>query len=312
MTVPEPAARTLGWLLLVGIAYFGADTTAAVIEDRLRVAPKPIPAAAVAQMEANALAQAVPPGLNDLLATTQPETPPPVATTSAPGTPSQPAVPAAPPASLKLRGTMAGVGGSGLAMVDVNGETQVVGVGEKLNGLTLVEVGAYSARLEGNGQTHVLEMDVATDIPAMVTPPPVAIADPMMPAASPTPGATPTADGTPSADATPAATGAILSQRELRNILDNPGQFAGKGFRLKPVLREGQIVGMRVTMKDPSHPLARLGIQDGDIVRSLNGQELNGPEALSSIYRLLRNTPSLKFDVERNGQAQAIDVSLSE
>lgn len=314
MTVPEPASRALGWVLLVGIAFFAADSTAAVVEDRLRVAPKPIPAAAVAQMEANAMAQAVPPGLNDLLATTQPEAPPPTSTGSAAptGQPAQPAPPAAPPASLKLRGTMAGVGGSGLAMIDVNGETQVVGVGEAINGLTLVEVGAYSARLEGGGQTHVLEMDVATDIPAVVTPPPVAITDTQVPNATPTPGATPTVDGTPSADATPVATGAILSQRELRNILDNPGQFAGKGFRLKPVLREGQIVGMRVTMKDPSHPLARLGIQDGDIVRSLNGQELNGPEALSSIYRLLRNTPSLKFDVERNGQPQAIDVSLTE
>lgn len=313
MSLPEPASRSLGWLLLIGLAFYSADTTAAVIEDRLRVAPKPIPAAAVAKMEPNAMAQAVPPGLNDLLATTQPDTPPVAATggATAPGQPAaQPVAPAAPPASLKLRGTMAGVGGSGLAMIDVNGETKVVSVGEQLSGLTLTEVSPYSARLEGNGQSHLLEMDVATDIPAAVTPPPVAVA--VDPAAVPTPNATPTAGGTPVANATPGPTGAILTQQELRNILDNPGQFAGKGFRLKPVLRDGQIMGMRVSMKDASHPLARLGIQDGDIVRSLNGQELNGPEALSSIYRVLRNTSSLKFDVERNGQPQAVEVQLTE
>ena len=310
MSLPEPASRSLGWLLLIGVAFYSADTTAAVIEDRLRVAPKPIPAAAVTTMEPNAMAQAVPPGLNDLLATTQPATPP-TGATPTPGQPAtQPGVAAASPASLKLRGTMAGVGGSGLAMIDVNGETQVVSVGEQLNGLTLVEVGPYSARLEGSGQSHLLEMDVATDIPAVVTPPPAPVA--VDPAAAPTPNATPTVEGTPVTNATPGQTGAIMTQQELRNILDNPGQFAGQGFRLKPVLRDGQIMGMRVTMKDASHPLARLGIQNGDIVRSLNGQELNGPEALSSIYRVLRNTSSLKFDVERNGQPQAVEVQLTE
>jgi general secretion pathway protein C len=310
VNVPEPVGRALGWVMLCGIAYFAADTTAAVVEDRLRVAPKPIQVAAVAPQDATAPAQAVPPGLNDLLATTEPDTPPTPVATGQGADPSVKAAPSAPPSSLKLRGTMAGVGGSGLAMIDINGETKVVSVGEEVSGMTLTEVSAYSARLEGGGRTQILEMDVVTELPAVVTaPPPTAsTAEPIVPEASPTPGM----EATPAVAETPGAEGSILSQRELRNILDNPGQFAGKGFRMKPVLREGEIVGMRVTMKDASHPLARLGVQDGDIVRSLNGQELNGPEALSSIYRVLRNTSDLKFEVERNGQNQSIDVSLTE
>jgi type II secretion system protein C len=314
MTLPEPATRAVSWILLVGVAFFAADTTAAVIENRLRVAPKSIPVAAVAPLEAGGVpAQAVPPGLNELLATTRPATAAPeqVAAGGDGSTPTSTS--SGPPSSLNLRGTMAGVGGSGLAMIDVNGETRVVSVGEEISGMRLAEVGAYWARLEGGGRTQILEMDVATEVAAVPVPPPILppTDEPTVPADSPTPEATPGA--IPEVGATPAAPvgGAILSQTELRNILDNPGQFAGN-FRLKPVLREGEIVGMRVNMKDSSHPLARLGVQDGDIVRSLNGQDLNGPEALSSIYRVLRNTSSLKFEVERNGQNQSIDVSLSE
>jgi general secretion pathway protein C len=314
VTIPEPAGRVLGWILLICIAFFSADTTAAMIEDGLRVAPKPLPAAPVSKAEANTPAQAVPRGMVELLATTEPEAPPAPAAAAAPGSAHVTPAPAAPPSSLKLRGTMAGVGGSGLAMIDVNGETRVISVGEDVSGMTLAEVTPYSARLEGGGRSQVLEMDVATELPAIIAQvtPPTDPNEDSAPSPSPSPGEA-AADGTPSPDgtATPAA-GAILSQRELRNILDNPGQFAGKGFRMKPVLREGEIVGMRVTMKDSSHPLARLGVQNGDIVRSLNGQELNGPEALSSIYRVLRNTSSLRFEVERNGQNQTIDVSLSE
>lgn len=315
MNIPEPASRTLGWVLLIGIAYFSADTTAAFLEERLQVAPKSLPVAAMATVQANTPAQAIPPGMVELLATTVPPTPP----TPAPGAnagegaPAGQPAPSGPAASLKLRGTMAGVGGSGLAMIDVNGETQVFGLGEEINGMMLIEVGPYTARLEGGGRSQVLEMDVVTELPAVVVPPVAAVTDEPIVPASPTP-EPPTDTATPDAAATPGAedAGAILSQKELRNILDNPGQFAGKGFRMKPVLRDGEIVGMRVSMKDGSHPLARLGVQDGDIVRSLNGQELNGPEALSSIYRVLRNTSSLKFDVERNGQNQSIDVALSE
>ena len=105
---------------------------------------------------------------------------------------------------------------------------------------------------------------------------------------------------------------AILTQRELRNILDNPAEFAGKGFRMKPVLNGGEIVGMRVNIRNASHPLARLGIKDGDIVKSLNGTPLNGPEALSSIYRVLRNTSSLSFDVDRGGSSEKVEITLEE
>lgn len=312
LTVPDSLHRALGWCLLVGLAFYSADSTAALLENRLRVEPKPLAAAAPPPVVSQATTTAPPPqGVAKLLATTQPEAPPSPGpgevvagvngTVGAPGAP----VATAAPSSLKLRGTMAGVGGSGLAMIDINGVTEVIAVGEEVAGMTLAEVNTYSARLEAPGRSQILEMDVATSLPAPVTLPTQPVAVDLDPAASPTPGVA----ATPGAGEAPAA---ILTQTELRNILDNPGQFAGNGFRMKPVMRDGEIVGMRVTMRDASHPLARLGVQDGDIVRSLNGTALNGPEALSSIYRVLRNTSNLNFDVERNGTPQSVNISLTE
>lgn len=315
MTVPESVSQGLGWCLLVGLAFYSAESTAALVENRLRVPPKALVQSAPLAVVTEQGATVPPQGMAKLLATTQPATPagvqPGVTAPGAPGTVTAggAAVAAsnAPPASLKLRGTMAGVGGSGLAMIDVNGETLVVSVGEDIAGMTLAEVNTYSARLAAPGRSQVLEMDVATSLPAAVALPAqgVVLNDPN---ATPTPQATPGVAATPGA----VAAGAILTQTELRNILDNPGQFAGNGFRMKPVMRDGEIVGMRVTMRDASHPLARLGVQDGDIVRSLNGTPLNGPEALSSIYRVLRNTSNLNFDVERGGAPQSVNVTLTE
>ena len=304
MTLPEPAAQAAKWALVVGLAYFSADAAAALIQRQLDTPPKPMPQSSIGPVQENVPAQAAPPGLVSLLETTEPEA---GEAEVAPGatTASVTPAPVVPPSNLQLRGTMAGDGGSGLAMIDVNGQTQVVSAGEQVGGMTLTSVSSYSITLEANGQVQILEMNAEGPVPANPAPIQAAAPPPV-----PDPAAVPTPDPTPSE--AEGAGEAILTTRELRNILDNPAQFAGQGFRMKPVLNGGEIVGMRVSIQDTSHPLARLGIQDGDVVKSLNGTPLNGPEALSSIYRVLRNTSSLSFEVERGGAPQKIDITLEE
>lgn len=315
MNLPEPLSQTAKWALVVGLAFFSADATAALIGRTLSVPPKPLPQASVGVIQESVPAQAAPPGLVNLLKTTQPEgADEEIATgTAGPDSSVRPSTPAPPPSNLQLRGTMAGGAGSGLAMVDVNGQTQVVSTGELVGGMTLTSVSAYSITLTSpDGSVQVLDMNaegpVSTTVANASAPPPVA-ARPQ----PPTPPDQPEDEGPPEGEVDAGGSdSAILTQRELRNILDNPAEFAGKGFRMKPVLNGGEIVGMRVNIRNASHPLARLGIKDGDIVKSLNGTPLNGPEALSSIYRVLRNTSSLSFDVDRGGSSEKVEITLEE
>jgi len=304
MKLPEPVSQGARWALVVGLAFFSADATAAILQKQLQVPARPLPAAAVGVIQESVPAQAAPPGLVSLLKTTKPEgASEPRAT--GPNGKTVKAAPKAAPSNMQLRGTMAGPEGSGLAMIDVNGQTQVVSTGEQVAGMKLVSVTPYSVRLEANGQIQILEMDsglVAGAPPQRAKAVPRTQARPNQPDPS----------ATPDEEALDGSNGAILTQRELRNILDNPAEFAGKGFRMKPVLKGGEIVGMRMNIQNPTHPLARLGIKDGDVVKSLNGTPLNGPEALSSIYRVLRNTSSLSFDVDRGGTSEKIEITLEE
>ncbi len=307
MILPEQVQQAISWGLVLGLAYFSADSTAALLERRLQVPPKPIPTAYVPAAREDVPAQAVPPALVALLETTKPEEAEAEAgAVSADGSPTvrpsgQAGQKPAEPKNLRLKGTMAGAGGTGLAMLELNNEVVVVSAGEEIAGYTLALVEPYSIRLEASGQSIVLEMDVATD----VAPPSVQASarrpnEPIVPSEEET---EEEADG---------EAPAILTQRELRNILDNPTEFAGQGFRMNPVLREGDIVGMKVSIPSSSHPLARLGVQNGDVVRSLNGTPITGPESLTAIYRILRNTSNLRFEVEREGQDQTISVELAE
>lgn len=306
MVLPESVSQAARWALVVGLAFFAADTTAALLQSRLQVDAKALPPASVVQVQENIPAQAVPPGLVTLLNTTVPESKQgqtgPQGPSSNGGPAVKPALKKAPP-NMKLQGTMAAGNGGGLAMIHMNGKTQVVGVGDQIGGLVLAHVSTYSVRLEGNGQNLILDMDSTGRLTssAQATAP-----------ARPAPQKGPSQPKQPEPNQNQGDAGAILTQRELRNILDNPGSFAGKGFRMKPVLHGGEIVGMRVNITNQTHPLARLGIKNGDVIKSLNGTPLNGPEALSSIYRLLRNTSNLSFEVNRGGQPQKIDITLEE
>lgn len=311
MNLPEPLSQTAKWALVVGLAFFSADATAALIGRTLSVPPKPLPQASVGVIQESVPAQAAPPGLVNLLKTTQPEGAVLEAAegTAGPDSSVKPSTPAPPPSNLQLRGTMAGGSGSGLAMIDVNGQTQVVSTGELVGGMTLTSVSAYSITLtSADGSVQVLDMNAEGPVSTASASPQPVVRNPR-PATQPEPQQE---EGPPEGEVDAGGDGAILTQRELRNILDNPAEFAGKGFRMKPVLNGGEIIGMRVNIRNASHPLARLGIKDGDVVKSLNGTPLNGPEALSSIYRVLRNTSSLSFDVDRGGNSEKVEITLEE
>ena len=158
MKLPEPVSQGARWALVVGLAFFSADATAAILQKQLQVPARPLPAAAVGVIQESVPAQAAPPGLVSLLKTTKPEgASEPRAT--GPNGKTVKAAPKAAPSNMQLRGTMAGPERSGLAMIDVNGQTQVVSTGEQVAGMKLVSVTPYSVRLEANGQIQILEMD---------------------------------------------------------------------------------------------------------------------------------------------------------
>lgn len=295
MEVPSGLRRFLSLVALVVLCFAAADLTAATLDRRLQVPPRPIAMEAEAPPPNEGALPASPRGLVDVLESTAPEP------GEAPleGVEGEVPVGEAPPvdtslSSLSLKGTLAGQGIS-LAMIENAGETVMVGVGETIGGYTLVRVDEYSADLRKGAAVHTLEMNIAnaTGNTAAAGPASVAVA-PVQPQVVP--------------QETPPTKGS-LSMDELQGIIDNPGQVAGT-MRLTTIQRNGEVYGMMTQFKTADHPLVRLGLQHGDIVTAVNGRPLKGPEDLAEIYRIIRNTPNLRFTVERRGKVIPITAEL--
>ena len=284
--------RWLGYALLIVIGYLAADNTAAHLERRLVLTSPstsstplmhvPVGTATVGLANPSQL-QAV---LNNHHATPSPRIP---TASASPAKAAQPGPAPVAPELPKLVGTMAGSGHS-LAILQWGEETRVCGVGEAFGGCKIVEITAYSVLLkDSKGQNLVLQIGAATPTHSPS-------AAPVAPTT-----AAPRALVTPPADDT-------LSSAELRELIDGAAQKVS----VKPFLRGGEVVGMRVIYSSLDNPLAKLGVRSGDVLLSFNGRTVKTPEDLYPCYQMLRNETTLSFALERNGQPVSFTVHVRE
>lgn len=85
----------------------------------------------------------------------------------------------------------------------------------------------------------------------------------------------------------------ILTRAEAQALLDDPG--LPELVRVHPVE-----VGVRLEFLHPSHALAWMGLQDGDVLLAMNGRPLLDPEDL---HRPLEDPSAVSWQVQRGGQA---------
>ena len=84
-------------------------------------------------------------------------------------------------------------------------------------------------------------------------------------------------------------------------VLDDPMSIA-KGARVVPAMKNGKAVGFKLYAIRPSSVYARLGLNNGDTVRTVNGHELSTAEKALEVYTKLRTAKSIKLEIERRGK----------
>lgn len=80
--------------------------------------------------------------------------------------------------------------------------------------------------------------------------------------------------------------------------------------RVIPHEEDGRTVGMKIYGIRRSSLLGRLGIQNGDMLRTINGFDLTDPNAILQAYTTLRSADHLSMQVMRRGQPLAMDYQI--
>ncbi len=103
--------------------------------------------------------------------------------------------------------------------------------------------------------------------------------------------------------------GYSLSRALVLRALTDPGKAAA-GAQFRPISRDGRTLGMEVRAIRGDSLIQRLGVQNGDIVRSLNGADLTTPTGLLAALRALREADSVSMEVVRGSAVRNVQYLL--
>jgi general secretion pathway protein C len=85
-----------------------------------------------------------------------------------------------------------------------------------------------------------------------------------------------------------------------------------RNVRVVPTTPGARVAGVTLSGLSPRHPLTRIGLRNGDVLRSVGGFELTSPEHALEAYARLRYSDTLPVAIDRAGRAVRITVHVVE
>ena len=170
-----------------------------------------------------------------------------------------------------------------LASVQSNTDTQKtisLAIGDQIEGALVVMIERDRVIIINNGQREYIDANAPSAAPA---PPP----------------STGRADATSNIrETTP--NNYEIPRNELEKTLGNLNEIAMQA-RIVPAFKDGVSQGFRLYSIRPNSFYQKIGIQNGDIVKRINGFDMDSPEKALELYSKLRDSSRIDIEIERNG-----------
>jgi len=165
-------------------------------------------------------------------------------------------------------------------------------IGMKIRDATITDISDTRVDLDVNGREEYLELFDKGPPPAAAAPaaaaPAAAAGDPL--AAELQKGVKKTGENN------------YEVQRGTVDSLLNNMSALSRAARIVPELKDGRAAGFRLFSVRPDGPFAMIGLQNGDVISSINGLEMNSPDQALMVYTKLKSASHLSVGLERNGQ----------
>jgi len=101
----------------------------------------------------------------------------------------------------------------------------------------------------------------------------------------------------------------VMARSELNAALTNLPDLATKA-RIVPSFKNGVADGFKLFSIVPDSLYAKIGIQNGDVIRRINGYEMNSPDKALEIYQKLRDASRIEIEIERRGETLRNSYSI--
>ncbi len=92
-------------------------------------------------------------------------------------------------------------------------------------------------------------------------------------------------------------------------ILSDPSQIM-RSARIVPSIKDGKANGFKMYAIRPNSVYAKIGMQNGDTIHSINGFEITSPDKALEVYTKVKSANSLSVQVTRRGQPVTMDYQI--
>lgn len=100
-----------------------------------------------------------------------------------------------------------------------------------------------------------------------------------------------------------------IERSAIEQTLDSQVELT-RNIRIVPELRDGKAIGIRVFGIRPGSLPSLLGLQNGDLLESIDGYSMTSPENALQVYAQLRRASALNVRLQRRGVSIAIIVHI--
>ncbi len=202
------------------------------------------------------------------------------------------------PLEVRLRGTVHREKGDSLAIIeDIKTRKQdLYHVGELILGeAKLIAVSRNKVYLERDGKQEVLEVYEGTE----------AKTEERARSILPQRGTTPEGAGIKRLS----ASRYHIPQEELKDAFENMNHLLTQ-VRIVPNFKDGEPDGFKLLSIKRGSLIHQGGLRDGDIIKRVNGIEIDSPEKAFEVYEQVRNEPLITVEIVRGGRGRTLSYEI--
>jgi len=101
----------------------------------------------------------------------------------------------------------------------------------------------------------------------------------------------------------------VIAKSTINEALTDMSKLATQA-RIVPSFKNGASNGFKLFSIVPDSLYSKIGIQNGDVIRKINGYEMNSPDKALEIYQKLRDANRIEVELERRGETVRKSYSI--
>jgi general secretion pathway protein C len=199
----------------------------------------------------------------------------------------------------RLTGIFVGTDGRDARVIILKNNKDVLVLKQNVptEGYTLKEINGEQAVVLYGGADYTLELQDGLTTATTAAAPPRTGAQPFRPAAA---ARQDTSEGTENI---------TLNRADLTGQLKDINKVIST-LLASPSYVDKELVGYRIVRMQNESPVRQLGIQPGDIINRINGEELTNPQILFNMLQQAADISAISVDITRNGVKKTLFVEI--